>query len=433
MSWYRLRVITWGVAMLAAIAGCNQDSADGEKRAAKPARRSTVAVFHPDPEHAWNRLYSALYLRRAADAREFGQDEIDPLLWPDSKHLIQGKSHQDALRELDEFLARNSADQIHDPVKRAVLQHDLWAVFDWLAARPPEEQAAARELTTRLAQVLRRLALTREEIARLPDNYAAAVASRAAATEYNPEQPRAPFLPARLLDRNGPWVEVAVAAVSATPMHVEFVGARSEFQVILRLPGGRQATEVYLQRLRAAQERRTPEEEDSLPQFPPGTQVALTRRMMVFDREGNLVPTSLIETVQLRVCREVPKTLARLVERAKTEQDFFEFELHREDLLAGRAGGLRLVGDEERRLVTFGVSMRHVFTDPFRDRRELQGENPIRTCPICHAGSGIYSVMSFARRPVYVRGPEDRSAAATYLKRQRYDWGLLNGMWAASP
>src|ERR1700731_1347356 len=42
-----------------------------------------VAVYDPDPQHLWNRLYRVLYLRIAPeDGKIYGLDELDPLIWP---------------------------------------------------------------------------------------------------------------------------------------------------------------------------------------------------------------------------------------------------------------------------------------------------------------------------------------------------------------
>jgi len=97
------------------------------------------------------------------------------LVWSSTRHLLEGDSHRRALRVLDEFLSRHGERLIRDPLERAFLQHDLWVLFDWstLMARSGGEQCrrATTELQSRLAVVIRRLALTASEIASLPDNY----------------------------------------------------------------------------------------------------------------------------------------------------------------------------------------------------------------------------------------------------------------------
>ena len=45
-------------------------------------------LYDPDPNHIWNRLYRSLYMRLGPDGREYGYDELDPLLWPSTKYLL---------------------------------------------------------------------------------------------------------------------------------------------------------------------------------------------------------------------------------------------------------------------------------------------------------------------------------------------------------
>jgi hypothetical protein len=154
-----------------------------------------------------------LFVRTASDNKSYGRDELDPLLWPGSKYLLAGERHKRVVALLDEFLAKDGHNLVKDPLKRAVLQHDLWAVFDWLANptapyqyRADDVPPEARALQVRLAKAIRRLALSAEEIRRLPDNYTAAITARAFPTRHDPEQPERAFLPADLFDPDGPWV-----------------------------------------------------------------------------------------------------------------------------------------------------------------------------------------------------------------------------------
>ncbi|SVD06914.1 uncharacterized protein METZ01_LOCUS359768, partial [marine metagenome] len=92
---------------------------------------SKAAIFHPDADHLWNQLHAALFVRVDQAGQQYGHDAVDPLLWPGtSGFLLQGKSHTQAIRLLDQFIGKEGAKLIKDPVKRAVMQHDLWAVFD---------------------------------------------------------------------------------------------------------------------------------------------------------------------------------------------------------------------------------------------------------------------------------------------------------------
>src|SRR5256885_10389706 len=147
----------------------------------KPASASgifKVTVYDADPEHLWNRLYAALYARTTDDGRSYGQDDLDPFLWPSSTYLLMEPHHGQVLAILNEFLVKRGENLIAQPLKRALFQHDLWAVFDWLAdpdAEYVEKRARLlaerRALRDRLAPIIRRLALPAEQIETLPANY----------------------------------------------------------------------------------------------------------------------------------------------------------------------------------------------------------------------------------------------------------------------
>src|SRR5918996_4909451 len=61
-------------------------------------------VYDPDPSHLWNQVFRQFYRRVSQDGKEYGMDELDPLLWFDTTYLLEENSHQDAVQVLDEFL-----------------------------------------------------------------------------------------------------------------------------------------------------------------------------------------------------------------------------------------------------------------------------------------------------------------------------------------
>src|SRR5882757_7698700 len=117
------------------------------------ARSATVSLFSllcslavsvaadPDP----GSVYTCLFDRPQADAMGTKVHWLDPPVWTQTHHLLRGDSHRRALACLDELW--KTAPQ--EPLKRVVLQHDLWAVFDWAAASG-EEPEQSRELEVRL-------------------------------------------------------------------------------------------------------------------------------------------------------------------------------------------------------------------------------------------------------------------------------------------
>src|SRR5262249_21885367 len=142
----------------------------GSAGTAEPKDKEPVgtALYHRDHDHPWNRVHSALLIRVGPDGHTYGQDRLEPLLWGESKHLRGGSSADRAVAVLEEFVRGKGEALIDDPMKRAVLQRDLWLVFNWLGDNL--DDPARKRLGALLAKVIRRLALSPDQIAKLPDN-----------------------------------------------------------------------------------------------------------------------------------------------------------------------------------------------------------------------------------------------------------------------
>lgn len=426
------------------------------KSAAQPAL--AVSIYDTDSSHPWNRLYTALLVRRDAGGASFGANALDLPLVSGSRHLLEQKSHRTAIRALDEFLQSHAEKLIHDPVKRAFFIRDMWTVFDWAVQRTPLAsddafESEKKELQVRLAEVLRRLAMTSGEIALLPDNYAQAVASGEFPKDYDPSHPDRAFLPPDLFDQHGPWVWIQGGERLAAPQHVSVFSGRSRFLIFLRLPGGRKATYYYLRDLWRYPEpwvsgfgeaSDQAEINPLLPTFPPGTEVALVRQMTAFDDHGNLVPAPITESVQIRVYhnlapdhRDTPGDLPTVIEASG--QQFFEIRLDRALLFSGRAGGLREVGRDEKDLFVFNAMPFDELDNP-KTKIDLSRMTPImQGCVWCHRQPGIKSLNSLPallkpnslqREPNYelpARWWEQDET--TFWKKNREEWGLLKGYW----
>jgi hypothetical protein len=429
---------------LCLIAGCSPV-------AAEPPKREAVAIYDANPDHLWNRLHAALFARTDRDGKPVGGDVLDPPLFPATKHLLNGPSHDAAVKALDEFLADGHA-LVRDPVNRAVMQRDLWAVFDW-AAYPLGNFYTAGDpiklrdgpLQTRLAKAVRKLAPANAD--GVPDNYALAVKSKTFPAAFDPAKPNAPFLPPDLFDPNGPWVNVAGPRTATTPVaneHARVFAGRSVFLVFVKLPGGRAATLAYLDKLNAVADPwvRKPRASDEitgqsggpgalkpdLPQFPANTQVALVRLMVVVTDDGRPTPTPLTESVQIRTYREI-----RNRSKDFPEQGLVELKLNRGDLFAGKTGGLRATDMD--RPVLSALTFLRSWSDPFEEERDNLHHRPLKTveaCAACHSPDGIYSVNSYTQLSQYstARGlvPTDPAAErkrATEWKVGLKDWSQL--------
>ena len=433
----------------------------------------SIAVYDENPSHIWNRLYAALRVREDSQGNKYGEDSLDPMLWRETEHLLSQPSAGLALRTMNEFLRIRAETLIQSPLKRAMLQHDLWAVFDWSVQQSSwrggggsRYDTEKRALQTRLAEVLRRLALTKEQIKSLPDNYAQAVASGAFSAKYDPAHPEQPFLPQDLFDPRGPWVCItpspeSIGTGGVAKLHVLNLSGRSIFLVFVRLPGGRQVTFDYFQTLwnfslpwvagpqPVASDQSLPNPD--LPSFPAGTQVALVRQMMLFDKQGNLVLSPITESVQIRVYREITAAGKHDLSAGRdgmdrnSGQDFFEIRISRPLLFSGKQGGLRATGRDESEFPTF-QTMGNDPIDSVSGRVERINSQPpvMQRCHDCHFGGGITSFNSLdsllkpARRQQEAQdvnyGPRYWSESnALWWKENRYDWGLLNGYWNARP
>jgi hypothetical protein len=414
--------------------------------AAAQAAGGPAAIYDPDPGHLWNRIYHAIAVRTEA-GKQYGADSSQPfranLFFDDPAHLA-------AL--LDEFLQTDGQDRGSGDLKRALFLHDVWTAFDTAVAVSGHEA-----LQRRLAGVIGRLRMSRQAIARLPDNYAAALKSGALAADFDPAHPEKAFLPPDLFDPEGAWVQIGESGLGVTtPTHVTAFSGRSVFMVFIRCPGGREATLSYLEKLnlhrtpwalqpadigtRYPDKRRVRMDERRLdpatPQFPPGTVVALLRQMMVVDENLEPVPTPITQSVQLRVYRKIGNAFFQNREGFPASQSVSELTMRRVDLLAGRAGGLHQVTDDETEhqlLAQFHSTTR---------AEALRGPVVLSTCGSCHNGNGILSVNTYTRlfnfrtlptpQLLPAGDPDYQRQATASWKKEQFNWGLLRGLLTAN-
>jgi hypothetical protein len=424
------------------------------------------ALYHADAKHLWNRLHEAALVRTGPDGREYGRDRVEPLLWSASNHLLEEKSGDRLLMVLEAFAKDKGETLIDDPLKRAVLQRDLWLIFNWLEEH---DKSAQKRLRRPLASVIGRLALTPEQVKKLPDNYAAALASGEFPEKYDPAKPDKAYLP-DLFAADGPWACVGPAEGPVAPRHLREDGGNvftnSAFLLFLKLPEGRAATVDYLKKLRdfggpllveaeaGSRDKFFPN--PKLPALPTGTELALVRRALLITSTPAPVASPLTESVQLRVYRNVPeltrKTLdAALVggtvdnSKSREWQAFHEFQLSRALLFAGKAGGLRDVSGERDFQTGLDVHGFDVFEE--RSIRPFPGnaQSVVReTCFACHSLPGVYSFNShFNYRIANLRdGDRGRAAAlaevsvpdalgsAVKWKEKRPNWTALRKLLA---
>lgn len=411
------RIGLWTLLMLLpVVAGGSANFASSRQIAASATPAEDCAHFLPyssDPQHIWNRVHRRLLERRDRNGNLWGCDDVDPLLWVHTTHLLHGYPYKETVSLLDEFTRTHAERLIRDPVQRAVFQHDLWAVFDWLSGpfmSDHEEQRA--ELERRLATLIKAVALTPDEIEHLPDNYASIRGSSTSDGFSLPD----PDMGWMLIGRDD--------ATPVAPVH-SFPFPRSLFLVYMKLPPGGPEPAAYLEAMRVYS--RLQLENDCMlkpcspPQFPVSTELALVRRSILVDNTGRPVISPITETVQLRRYLEIPAQYT--IDWRGVMQRRAEFQITRRALSQSKIA-LRRIGDEESQFTIFAT---HGF--------DLEGPSvTLKRCSNCHQGIGVISFTSYSRVQfenkntfimVHAGNEAAESAAALAYLEKRDSWKQL--------
>jgi hypothetical protein len=312
--------------------------------------------------------------------------------------VIDDPAHAALLAALKDALDERSRRPALD---RALMQADLWSAFDRLAGvatwtRDPHRSVRAEALRLRLGALIKMIALTPEEIAALPDNYAAA---------------RQPHGLPDLLGPNSEWVEIVVAPVSAPfRMHDDAAHFRRASRVFVRPIDRPPDVVAFLARLPDAPLRSV-------------RHAALLMQTLLVDSRGRVVPSRLVSDVQMRTITEE----GRRGSSAYGDAIVHEYELSRRLLREGTAGGFVHMGpDAPAYLTTAGND--YGFATPDHDQT---GERPPRLATLkgrcagpCHGTDGanlmslnLTSAPTLVRLPV----PNDLHARAVAAEKEARD------------
>jgi hypothetical protein len=151
--------------------------------------------------------------------------------------------------------------------------------------------------------------------------------------------------------------------------------------------------------------------------------------MLLIDDRGAILPTSIVESIQLR-------TLGRT-------QMFAQWQMSRAQLFAGKFGGLQRTGTDERGFSTFSAKG----MDPFEGaQRNSMGHRVLEGCANCHQVEfgplmeSIRSLRGLLRPYTFVDPRHERWARwftqpiiAAEAKSRTFEWGLLQGLWQSQP
>lgn len=414
-----------------------------ENRSIEPLlNRKREEVSATDP---YDRLYDVV-MTRWKDGKAYARDETSPAIFAWSAFPFDDQTFDEFNAALDAFdaLSQEEIDQYSD-VQRALMQRNLWEVFDttfnwnwpddwwWDGQRSfPKTHLDRRSIAQpKIAALMKRLALTKKQILALPNPMAATIKSGRYAEAYDPANPFQPFLP-RDLHRSteSSWICVGEDGNEIpADLHTGNSHSRSMFLQFMRLPGGRAETLEYMERIRQRPH-----------QFPVGTQFALLEQPFLISKDGELVLSPLVVSVQLRAYLDIGRDFQRYSAEPKATQCVAEFVMHPHQLMQGNAV-MKAMGSKDFRFdagsetPTPGFSPR----DPFATGPIAAGMPPTRLnqCMDCHdrAGGRGVRTRSFKGTSEFftVGNPEDIGRATAAQKLEDAQYLTLQKYWRGEP
>jgi hypothetical protein len=243
---------------------------------------------------------------RTFDRFEIGDRAIEPL-YPsffNAEGVRQVLAEPNFLQLKAALQEANAETKRRPPIARALMQSDAWAAFDLLYhfSNSVRDRNRVEELLPLFSKLVKKLALTRDEIASLPSNY---------------EQARAHLNLPDLFSRDGAWIEIQLLP---NRLHDDAADFRRAARVFIH-PVAATDKQALLERLRT--------EERPLSQL---NGLALVVQDLLVDDQGRVVPSPIIRDVQIRKF-----TTGANGNLGSTEIQ--QFELSRRSLLTDSAPG----------------------------------------------------------------------------------------------
>jgi len=404
-------------------------------------------IYAADPRDAWNQVFFLLFTR-AVDSRvmaaganvfaagderlalstqrisrvESGDRAIDPMypswLWMGSRAFdFDPNSVGRVLREPRYSQLVGALEKVRHtagtrpPLARALMQADLWSAYDMLheavRTRPGptspdgrEREQRARDLLSPLALTMRALALSADEISRLPDTY-----SMSAASLGLPD----------LLGRDDEWMEIRWMPHRS---HDSAAGLRRAARVFVRPADPAADATALLNRLRYQQGSDLGALES----------VALLIQLLLVRDDGTVVPSPITYEAQFRGRAARPAGVA-----------IPQYDLGRRQVLASPAAGLvRFAADSPAYLPMAGNDFSFA-TPPRLDGAPVLAPLSAR-CAACHGpGLDVGHLGTFSKHsaPGVSLPPVERLARQGHVhasdvagrKMARDDFLALRQLW----
>lgn len=386
-------------------------------------------------------LTDVLMTRIGRDGKSYAQDETSPAIFAWSEFPFDDRTFKkfDAAMDALAALPQEKIEAYSD-VQRALLQRHLWEVFDttfnwdwwkgdwyWGGRKyfPKSHMDRRKASQPKIASLIRKLALTKEQIRSLPDTLSATRKSGGFATAHDPEDRFQPFLPADLYSPKKSSFVCLGEDQHPIPAstHTGKLHARSMFLQFMRLPGGRTETLEYLERAKTKPE-----------QFPVGTQFVLIEQPFLISQEGELVLSPMVVSVQLRAYLDVENRSH--FSEGKVTQCVSEFVMQPRELIKGNAVMRAMSPDNFRYEAGAPFAAGFSPKDPFGTGDTAAGmpsTTRLNLCMRCHGGAGGRGVMTRSMRVTRVffkeSSAEEISKATSAQKRDYDSWKRLSELW----
>jgi hypothetical protein len=358
---------------------------------------SAQPIYSDSSDDSWNRAFYCLFTRRVetrlsaeypegapfAEYRqgspmrvstrtferlEIGDRAIDPL-YPNffvttgAKVVLTERKYSEFAKALQDALNDNTP---RSTVARAVMQSDLWSAYDQLYGEftgPDQREIEQRRrvLADLLGHLIKKVALTPQEIHSLPSNYSAAMHQQALPDIFN---------------KSSGWIEILWFP---RRQHEEAASDRRVARVFLKPTHPSRGLQKIVDDQRQSNG-------DSVPDL---DGVALVMQLLLIDTQGNLTPTTLTTDVQVRLFE---RTAAGDFKGAKVQMA----EISRRLFISDPASGGLAAEAEDSPAYLPGAGNDYTFASP-----QLAVQGPpiqvrLRTrCAYCHE-QDLTQVMTFS-------------------------------------
>jgi hypothetical protein len=400
-------------------------------------------IYANDPQDSWNRIFYSFFTRtvtlrltedfpegapfvannfgiipgfpalrvseRTFERFESGDRGIDPL-YPSfldslgTVRLLTEPRYSEFEKALRAALEERNQ---HPPIARALMQSDLWAAYDMIFRNLRWLDAARSALVLKmLARMIRKLALTQEEIAALPDNYAAG-ANRL----HLPD----------LFGANSSWIEIEWGQ---SRLHDSSANDRRSTRVFMN-PGPKLTDQrAFLESFR----------DDHFP-YAPLQAVALVTNSLLIDNSGNAVPSSITTEVQVR-------EFNRSSDGRLSKTEIADFELSRKAMLTEPSSGGLVRFDETTPAYLAASGNDYSFAagiDSSDGRaRDISIMVSLRThCIGCH-GKNVANLLTFSKQDprsgeirILDKRKDEHAQYVVEQKTKLGSWKSLQEQWLA--